>query len=199
MRKLFRLASDRAENISVLVPERPGAALAVGMNPTLFWLERSRTGPWQTSCDMRPKVPHPMNVKRIYPEKRKVRIGERELMEQNMARADPFTSDGCTDAACAASARWVRHGAGGGSYLDADDGKVAKFCSQECRAERIRLRCFGAFAVAPNTEVKPTREAVRLMAGVRFNLHGARSEAQRKGEADPGKGLLGGQLRRRQH
>ena len=29
-----------------------------------------------------------MNVKRIYPEKRKVRIGERELMEQNMARAD---------------------------------------------------------------------------------------------------------------
>ena len=76
-----------------------------------------------------------MNVKRIYPEKRKVRIGERELMEQNMARADLGQRRLHRCSVCGECAEWSETWSWYGSYLDADDGKVAKFCSQECRAK----------------------------------------------------------------
>ena len=43
------------------VQARPGAALAVGMKSwplCLAWKEAD-TGPWQTSCDMRPRLKPP--------------------------------------------------------------------------------------------------------------------------------------------
>lgn len=76
-----------------------------------------------------------MTIARLHPEKRTVQIGNRELMEQNMARAERGQRRLHRCSVCGECAEWNENWSWYGSYLDADDGKIAKFCSAECRAK----------------------------------------------------------------
>lgn len=74
-----------------------------------------------------------MTITRLYPEKRTVRIGLNELINQNMARAERGQSTLHQCSVCGECGEWSETWSWYGSYREADEGMVAKFCSAACR------------------------------------------------------------------
>ena len=73
-----------------------------------------------------------MEPSRIPPEVKKIKIDARSLMEQDMARRERGEPVLHKCSQCGACDVWGPTWTWYGSELDADSGKVAKFCSAEC-------------------------------------------------------------------